>query len=85
MKPEQKAYYEKELREIRSGGYEHDAYVVKDIYGLGGYIGPIDPPVVGFGQNGDPFYQQYFRNWDEVEKLIAQLREEATKAWGEQA
>jgi hypothetical protein len=54
---------------------------VKAIHGLGGYIGPVDPPVVGFGQDGDPFYQQYLRNWDEVEKLISQLREEATKAW----
>ena len=82
MTPEGQAYYDNELREIRSGGYGHEAYVVKAIHGLGGYIGPVDPPVVGFGQDGDPFYQQYLRNWDEVEKLISQLREEATKAWG---
>jgi hypothetical protein len=85
MTPEQQAYYDNELREICSGGYGHEAYVVKAIHGLGGYIGPVDPPVVGFGQDGDPFYQQYLRNWSEVEKLIEQLREEATKAWGEQA
>jgi hypothetical protein len=27
-------------------------------------------------------YNQYLQNWDEVETLIAQLRQEATKAWG---
>lgn len=82
MNAEQKAYYETELREIQSGGYQHDAYVVKAIHGLGGYIGPVDPPVVGFGQDGDPFYQQYLKNWDEVEALISQIRQEAEKAWG---
>lgn len=82
MNDEQKAYYEKELREIKSGGYQHDAYVVKAIHGLGGYIGPVDPPVIGFGQDGDPFYQQYLKNWDEVETLISQIRQEAEKAWG---
>ena len=42
MTPEQQAYYDNELREIRSGGYGHEAYVVKAIHGLGGYIGPVD-------------------------------------------
>lgn len=82
MNAEQKAYYEKELREIKSGGCQHDAYIVKAIYGLGGYIGPVDPPVIGFGQDGDPFYQQYLKNWDEVEELISQIRQEAENAWG---
>ncbi len=45
-------------------------------------LGPLDPPVVSFGQDSDPYYTQYLQNWDEVEALIAELREEATKAWG---
>ena len=84
MTPEQKAYYDKTIAEIRRGGYPHDAFMQDRIWGMGSSnLGPLDPPVVGFGQDGDPYFTQYFQNWDEVEALIAQIREEATKAWGE--
>ena len=84
MTPEQKAYYDKEIASIRRGGSPHSAFVQDRIWGMGSYnLGPLEPPVVGFGQDDDPYYTQYFQNWDEVEALIAQLREEATKAWGE--
>lgn len=80
----QRSYYEDELRSIRNGGRcTHEAFLIDKIWGMGSYdLGPVDPPVVGFCNNDDSFYIQYFKNWDEVEALIAQLREEATKAWG---
>lgn len=84
MTPEQKQYYDKELASIRRGGSVHSASMQDRIWGMGSYnLGPISPPVVAFGQEDDPYYTQYLQNWDEVEALIAQLREEATKAWGE--
>lgn len=83
MTPEQKKFYDQELINIRRGGSFHDAFVLNKIGGMGSsYLGPVDPPVVGFGQDDDPFYTQYFQNWEEVETMIAQLRAEATKAWG---
>ena len=83
MTPEQKQYYERELQRLRGGGCKHSAFMVDCIYGFGNpNLGPVDPPVVGFGQDDDAYYTQYLQNWDEVEALIAQLREEATKAWG---
>lgn len=83
MTPEQKEYYDRQLKSIRSGGYAHDACVQDCIWGMGsGDLGPINPPVVAFGQDGDPYYTQYLRNWDEVNALINNLREEAIKAWG---
>ena len=83
MTPEQKAYYDRELREIRSGGDQHDAYVIDRIGGMGSdNLGSVDPPVVGFGQSNDPYYQQYLQNWDEVNALIDQIRRTAEKAWG---
>lgn len=42
-------------------------------------------PVVMFSQDNDPYYAQYLKNWNEVEELIINLQEEATKAWGEKA
>lgn len=85
MTPEQKVYFDNEVKEMRRGGRgNHSAFVVNSISGMGSSnLGPLDPPVVGFSQEDDPFYTQYLRDWNEVEKLIAQLREEATKAWGE--
>lgn len=85
MTPEQKKYFDNEVQEIRRGGRcNHNAFVVNSIGGMGSpNLGPVDPPVVGFGQEDDAFYTQYLRNWGEVEKLISQLRQEATKAWGE--
>lgn len=84
MTPEQKQYYDQELMHIRKGGYMHEAFVQDRVWGMGSYnLGPVSPPVVGFVQDGDPHYVQYLQNWDEVEALIAQLREEATKAWGQ--
>lgn len=83
MTPEQKDYYDEEIASIRRGGSKHDASMQDHIWGMGSYnLGPLDPPVVAFGQSDDPYYTQYFQNWDEVEELIAQLRKEATKAWG---
>lgn len=83
MTPDQKQYYESQLVEIRSGGCEHSAFVRDCIFGMGSYnLGPIDPPVVAFGQNDDPYYTQWLQNWGEVDALIKQLEEEATKAWG---
>ena len=60
--------------------------VCKTMYGgMGSYnLGPINPPVVAFGQDGDPYYTQYLRNWNEVNALINNLREEAIKAWGDE-
>jgi len=84
MTPEQKEYYDKETAQIKRGGYSHGAFMQDHIWGMeSSNLGPLDPPVVGFGQDGDPYFTQYFQNWDEVEALIAQIREEATKAWGE--
>lgn len=83
MTPEQKAYYENQLRQIRNGGVNHTAAMIDSIPGMGSYnLGPVDPPVVAFGNDDDPYYEQYFQNWDEVEAMIAHLRAEATKAWG---
>jgi hypothetical protein len=79
MTPEQKKYYEKEIWKIRNGGSRHEAFMLDHVRGN---LGPLTPPVVLFGQDDDPHYAQYLQNWDEVEALIAQLREEATKAWG---
>ena len=85
MTPEHQNQYNAHLREIRSGGYGHSAYAVTSIGGMGvENLGPVDPPVVGFGQDGDSYYQQYLQNWAEVNALIADLKAEATKAWGEE-
>jgi len=84
MNSEQQKYYYEELARIRSGGYNHDASMQDHVWGMGSYnLGEINPPVVAFGQDGDPFYTQYLRNWDEVNALINNLKEEAIKAWGE--
>ncbi len=83
MTPEQKEYYARKLREIRSPGDMHEAFVINHISGMGSYnLGPVDPPVIGFGQDNDPHYTQYFQNWDEINTLIRQIESEATKAWG---
>jgi hypothetical protein len=83
MTPEQKNYYEQQTAKIRRGGAAHTASMQDHIWGMGSVnLGPLTPPVVIFGQDDDPHYVQYLQNWDEVEKLISQLREEATKAWG---
>lgn len=85
MNSEQKEYYIKTLASIRRGGSFHDAFMQDHIGGMGSYnLGPIDPPVVAFGQDDDPFYTQYFQNWGEVNALIKNLREEAEKAWGKE-
>ena len=85
MTPEQKQYYAEELAAIRRGGYLHEAFMQDRIWGMNSPDpGLIDPPVVGFGQDGDPFYTQYFQSWTEVNAMIKQLREEAEKAWGKE-
>ena len=84
MTPEQKEYYDKELASIRRGGSQHYASMQDRIWGMGSpNLGPVNPPVVAFGQDDDPWYTQYFQNWAEVNAMINQLREEAKKAWGE--
>lgn len=86
MTPAQKEYYDKELAKIRRGGDMHYASFQDRIWGMGcDNLGPVDPPVVSFGQDSDPFYCQYFQNWSEVDALIKQLEEEAVKAWGPRA
>ena len=83
MTDEQLQYYKEELAGIRRGGDFHSASMQDCIWGMGSpNLGPVDPPVVAFGQDNDPFYTQYFQNWSEVDALIKQLEEEATKAWG---
>lgn len=83
--PEQQLYYESQLAKIRRGGSFHDACMLNHVFGMGsGNLGPIEPPVVVFGQDDDPHYTQYLQNWDEVNALINNLREEATKAWGQE-
>jgi hypothetical protein len=85
MTPEQQEYYDSEISSIRRGGYFHYASMLDHIFGMGSpNLGPIDPPVVVFGQDGDPFYSQYFQNWEEVNKMIDELRQEAEKAWGKE-
>ena len=85
MKDEQEKYYLKEFQSIRSGGSKHSAWMQNKIFGMGSSdLGPIVPPVVGFGQSDDPYYTQYFQNWDEVNALIDELKAEAVKAWGEE-
>lgn len=86
MTPEQKKYYDERIQEIRRGGSQHGAYAQDHIFGMGSYnLGPIDPPVVAFGQDDDPYYTQYLQNWEEVNALIKDLRDEAEKAWGKEA
>lgn len=85
MTPEQKNYYESQLAKIRRGGSFHDACMLNHVFGMGsGNLGPIEPPVVVFGQDDDPHYTQYLQNWDEVNVLIEQLKTEAEKAWGKE-
>ena len=80
---QKQAYYKRELTEISQSGDEHSAYVISSISGLGFQnIGPVDPPVVGFGQSNDPYYQQYLHNWDEVDALIKDIEDAAMQAWG---
>jgi hypothetical protein len=85
MTPEQKAYYDGQLKRIRCGGSAHDACMLDHVFGMGSSnLGTIDPPVVVFGQDDDPYYTQYLQDWDEVNALVKNLREEATKAWGQE-
>lgn len=86
MTSEQKQFYERQLENIRNGGNAfHQAWVQDRIWGLGeANLGPVDPPVVGFAQDGDPFYAQYFQNWDEVNEMINHLRKECEEAWGKE-
>jgi len=79
---EKQEYYQQQLREISQTGDLHEAYVIKEIGGYGEILGVVDPPVLGFGQDNDPYYQQYFHNWSEVDAMIKQIEEEATEAWG---
>ena len=85
MTPEQNAYANKKLFEISTGGETHEAYVIDCIPGMGSpSLCKVNPPVVGFGQNGDPYYQQYLHSWEEVNALIEQIRQTAEEAWGKE-
>ena len=85
MTTEQQPNYQKQLAKIRRGGSEHDACVLDCVFGMGSpNLGPINPPVVAFGQDDDPHYTQFLQNWDEVNALINNLRTEAEKAWGKE-
>ena len=84
MTPEQKAYVEQELAQIERGGNcGHEAFVVDHILGMGeSYLAKVDPPVVGLANNDDGYYVQYFKNHEEVERFITELRAAAEEAWG---
>ena len=83
--PEVIAYVQKELKKFSGGGDVHDAYVITKISGMGHHdLHTLEKPIVGFGQSNDPYYQQYFKNWDEVNALINQLKATAIEAWGEE-
>ena len=83
LTPEQKAYYDRELANIRRGGYSHDAWVHDGIAGMGSTnLGPVDPPVVGLANDSDGHYTQWFQNHEELEAFVVQLRETAEEAWG---
>ena len=83
MTPEQKAYCERELEEIAGSGSIHSAYVIAQIGGMGSmHLCDVSPAVVGFGQEDDPYYQQYLHNWDEVNALITDIKKAAEEAWG---
>jgi hypothetical protein len=86
MTPEQQEYYDKELTIIKRGGNcLHDAFVVNCVWGMGSLnLGPVEPAVVGFSNNSDSYYVEYFKNWDEVNAFINQIRKTAIEAWGEQ-
>ena len=83
--PEVIAYVQEQLRKFNNGGSSHDAYTVTRIAGFGfPDLHTLEKPLVGFGQDDDPWYQQYFKNWDEVNALINQLKATAIEAWGEE-
>lgn len=84
MTPEQEAYHEKCLNEYKSGGTNHSVWVIRNTFGMGSYnLGPVDPPLVGMGNDDDSFYSQYFHNWDEVNTFVNELKKTAFEAWGE--
>lgn len=84
MTPEQKAYVEQELAQIaRGGNCDHEAFVVDHIFGMGeSNLAKVDPPVVGLCNTDDSYYIQYFKNREEVERFITELRAVAEEAWG---
>ena len=86
MTPEQQKYYDKELAVIKRGGNcKHDAFVVDCIWEMGGpKLGQVEPAAVGFSNNSDSYYAEYFNNWDEVNAFIDQIKKTAVEAWGEQ-
>ena len=86
MTPEQKEYYDKELAIIKRGGNcKHDAFVVDCVWGMGSpNLGQVEPAAVGFSNNSDSYYAEYFNNWDEVNAFIDQIKKTAVEAWGEQ-
>ena len=86
MTPEQQEYYDKELAVIKRGGNcKHDAFVVDCIWGMGSpNLGQVEPAAVGFSNNSDSYYAEYFNNWDEVNAFIDQIKKTAVEAWGEQ-
>ena len=80
----QKQYSETELALIaRGGNCKHDAFVVDRIFGMGvDNLTKVDPPVIGLMNNDDCYYVQYFKNREEIEKFIVELRQAADDAWG---
>ena len=83
MTPEQQSYCKSELEKLSGTGCNHEAYVIDRIDGLGSaHLCDVSPPILGFSNDGDPDYQQYLHNWDEVNSLIADIKNVAEKAWG---
>ena len=86
MTPEQQEIYDKELERIKRGGIcEHEAFVVDSIQAT--YDSnpvPVEPKLVGFSNDLDPYYVTYYKNWDEINILINHIRKTAVEAWGEE-
>jgi hypothetical protein len=85
MTPKQKEYYDRQLKIYRQSCCIHEVYVIDCVFGIGSTnLGPVDPPVVGLSNDGDPHYQQLFQNWAEVNAFIEQVRAAAEQAWGQE-
>jgi hypothetical protein len=71
-----------QLQEIANGGCSHLVYIRTHV-GLEGHPNLLEKiaPVVEMANDGDPFYSQVFRNREELEEFIAELRSACDEAW----
>ncbi len=81
----QERYVQNALYEIEQGGNcKHDVWVYDSISGYGiANLKTIEPPVIGLCNDDDSHYWQAFKNWDEINAFISELKRNATTAWGE--